>query len=382
MGSRDHVPWCLDNLADEIKGHSVRLALYPVDGGRISMFDEPQSGDVGEVDCVDMYKQPAFDHHLLKNHKIQMNPSFSTRRKTNEDFLKSQLVGFRCPQGMVPIRRPKTGLKSFSKSHGGSLHTFATKLPGEYSVGIETTEDATYHGAKAVITINNPRVEVGQYSKAQIWVRHGPDAETNSIEVGWAVHPKLYGDNRTRLTAYWTADGFQKTGCYNTECPGFVQVHNEYHLGGYFANISVFDGPQYGFKMTIIQDQETGNWWLMDDDDYKYGYWPKEIFTHLATGASYLRYGGATFSPSNIQTPVPMGNGNIPDIKADEAGTFTFVQFMNADYQIVELTDKIAGHFFDYGPNCYGVVMWSDGQDPNTTGYAFTYGGPGGPCQD
>jgi hypothetical protein len=63
---------------------------------------------------------------------MQMNPSFSTRRKTNEVFLKSQLVGgFRCPQGKVPIRRPKTGLKSFSKSHDGSLHTFATKLPGE-----------------------------------------------------------------------------------------------------------------------------------------------------------------------------------------------------------------------------------------------------------
>jgi hypothetical protein len=31
-----------------------------------------QSGDVGEFDCVDIYKQPAFDHHLLKNHKIQV----------------------------------------------------------------------------------------------------------------------------------------------------------------------------------------------------------------------------------------------------------------------------------------------------------------------
>jgi hypothetical protein len=63
---------------------------------------------------------------------MQMNPSFSTRRKTNEAILKSQLVGgFRCPQGMVPVRRPKTGLKSFSKPHGGSLHTFATQLPGE-----------------------------------------------------------------------------------------------------------------------------------------------------------------------------------------------------------------------------------------------------------
>jgi hypothetical protein len=118
----------------------------------------------------------------------------------------------------------------------------------------------------------------------------------------------------------------------------------------------------------------------MDDEDYKYGYWPKELFTHLATGASNVRYGGATFSPSNIQTPVPMGNGHIPEFNADEAGFFSFVQFVNADYQIVDVNAEIEFDFFDGDPNCYGVRDWGDGQDPNTTRHAFTYGGPGGQC--
>ncbi|KAL5993914.1 hypothetical protein ACLOJK_038271 [Asimina triloba] len=34
------------------------------------------NGDV--IDCVDIYKQPAFDHPALKNHTIQMRPSDDT----------------------------------------------------------------------------------------------------------------------------------------------------------------------------------------------------------------------------------------------------------------------------------------------------------------
>ncbi|KAK9984949.1 hypothetical protein SO802_034474 [Lithocarpus litseifolius] len=52
---------------------------------------------------------------------------------------------------------------------------------------LATTEVTTYHGARAVISVQNPHVESGQYSKAQIWLQSGPEAETNSIEVGWAV---------------------------------------------------------------------------------------------------------------------------------------------------------------------------------------------------
>jgi len=39
-------------------------------------FFHVQSSDMmvnSDFDCVDIYKQPAFAHHLLKNHKIQVN---------------------------------------------------------------------------------------------------------------------------------------------------------------------------------------------------------------------------------------------------------------------------------------------------------------------
>ncbi|KAK0572116.1 hypothetical protein LWI29_026373 [Acer saccharum] len=38
------------------------------------LYLQSEDGDI--IDCVDIYKQPAFDHPALRNHKIQMRPSF------------------------------------------------------------------------------------------------------------------------------------------------------------------------------------------------------------------------------------------------------------------------------------------------------------------
>lgn len=74
--------------------------------------------DGSTIDCIDIYKQPAFDHPLLKNHKLQMKPSSLLQEKmtmsslelTEEDEIilsnsksKSKFRG--CPSGTVPIRR-------------------------------------------------------------------------------------------------------------------------------------------------------------------------------------------------------------------------------------------------------------------------------------
>jgi hypothetical protein len=110
----------------------------------------------------------------------------------------------------------------------------------------------------------------------------------------------------------------------------------------------------------------------------KLGYWPKGIFTHLATGASYVRYGGAAFSPPDVQIPVPMGNGLSPDFFPKRAGFFSRVQAVNADYQMVDIKIKMVHSFFDIRQQCYFLVDFDDGQDPSIE-HAFTFGGPGGP---
>ncbi|XP_056687371.1 uncharacterized protein [Spinacia oleracea] len=65
----------------------------------------------GELyDCVDFYKQPAFDHPLLKNHSShpQLRPSFVpewTEAKNELLVENMQLEDGGCPEGTIPIRR-------------------------------------------------------------------------------------------------------------------------------------------------------------------------------------------------------------------------------------------------------------------------------------
>ncbi|KAJ4848625.1 hypothetical protein Tsubulata_045651, partial [Turnera subulata] len=162
-------------------------------------------------------------------------------------------------------------------------------------------------GAYGIINLANPSdVGKGQYSAAQIWVQNGD----NVIQAGWGVSPDLYGDTITRFTTQWTADGYKSTGCFNTQCSGFVQVDPNLHLGGAFGNVSVVGGEQFTIGVTLTQDGN-GNWWVVVNGNIKIGYWPKEIFTSLGNGANSARFGGLTFANSDGISP-PMGNGLPP----------------------------------------------------------------------
>ncbi|XP_027193006.1 protein neprosin-like [Cicer arietinum] len=62
------------------------------------------------VDCIDIYKQLAFDNPLLKNHKIQLKPSFEdtlVQIQTNDSFryFNIGLENDSCPKGSVPVQR-------------------------------------------------------------------------------------------------------------------------------------------------------------------------------------------------------------------------------------------------------------------------------------
>ena len=49
------------------------------------------------------------------------------------------------------------------------------------------------------------------------------------------------------------ADGFTKTGCYNTLCPGFVQVSKRVPLGILLEPVSVYDGHQSEVGIVIYK---------------------------------------------------------------------------------------------------------------------------------
>ena len=106
------------------------------------------------------------------------------------------------------------------------------------------------------------------------------------------------------------------------------------------------------------------------------GYWPKEIFTHLATGASLVRYGGAVYSPPIIRSPAPMGYVVMPDGSFNQACVFEHIQIVNADYQMVDIDPSKVHDFYHDEKQCYKLRYFGDlGTD---AGQAFVIGGPGG----
>ncbi|KAF3448192.1 hypothetical protein FNV43_RR08905 [Rhamnella rubrinervis] len=317
------------------------LAASKQSGEPTILNDQPHlisvlpSSEDDDFDCVDIYKQPALSHPLLKNHKIQI------KGKVNVESTKG------CPSGKVPIQRTK------------SDHQFSGDFPGQHVhfATMDTLKNTTYHGATAGICIYEPHVKSDQYSMAQVWVQGGPIAELNSIQAGWA------------------SDGFKNTGCYNAQCPGYVQVHPLYRPGALFQHTSFPGGSHYGFAASIIQDQSSGNWWLMANTD-RIGYWPKELFNHLGNGASVVRYGGTTGSPQGHSSP-PMGNGKLPSGKSlFTAGFFQEVKIMDSNYKMIDLQASDIRGDIDAPRTCYDLFFF---QIVASRGYVFGYGGPGGP---
>ncbi|KAK1388566.1 hypothetical protein POM88_016744 [Heracleum sosnowskyi] len=95
----------------EVQKHLNRLNKPPI--------KSIQSPDGDTIDCIPISHQPAFDHPFLKDHKIQMRPSyhpeglFDESKMSTESSEKAQPMSQlwhmngRCPQDTIPVRRTK-----------------------------------------------------------------------------------------------------------------------------------------------------------------------------------------------------------------------------------------------------------------------------------
>ncbi|XP_026438676.1 uncharacterized protein LOC113337185 [Papaver somniferum] len=261
----------------------------------------------GTYDCIEFHKQPAFDHPLLKNYTMKMRQEVVSTRSPLLESLMNQ-VG-ECPKGTVPIRRTTRGDLIRAKS----LSSNATP-DKQYRAGISYRAkeiDETIYGASGLFNIWNPKVEGDQSSSTEIAVQSGSPEELNVIKYGWTVNPQLYGDNTTRSFGYWTGDGGKNTGCYNTLCPGFVQLHDKYTLDLPTHDTSVLCGIQKVLKASIygdIKDPKLGRWYLTILDNIQIGYWPSELFPAFAPGAGYIYWGGHVKAGKDGVSPA-MGSG-------------------------------------------------------------------------
>ncbi|KFK36746.1 hypothetical protein AALP_AA4G164500 [Arabis alpina] len=248
-----------------------------------------------EFECVEIYKQPSLQHLRLKNHQIQMRPSDevltmlstdASSENLSNDFLAAEfdVPEEGCPKGQVPLHKPRNSSYTEKHFHSNYYDNF-----GEHAALIKKIEGIPWwRGASAWVGIYQPKVTKDQLSMVMLWLENQYNSHLNTIKFGWAVHPELYGDHRTRLTAYWSIKD-SDDGCYNTICKGFVQVHSRVFLGATFRHTSVVGGDQYNVRLAINQDPKTQNWLLTTGKDFL-GYWPNELLPYLIDGAKEVRW--------------------------------------------------------------------------------------------
>ncbi|KAJ9703091.1 hypothetical protein PVL29_004739 [Vitis rotundifolia] len=381
----------------------------------LDKINKPASPDGDLIDCIDKWKQPAFDHPLLKNHKLQLVPPEMPRvRRMKEEEVKGDkhissreneervvISGrgawqvwhqnrTRCPKGTVPIRR--TTVDDVLRAQ--SLYDFGKKQPRmalarhtvspedvntnghEYAIATSRPSQAVY-GAVANMNLWNPSLQVeGEMSISQIWVLAGSfeGSDLNSVEAGWHVLPGLNGDKRTRLFTYWTADGYHSTGCYNTVCPGFVQVDKKIVLGAAISPVSTISGKLYEVNMLIWKDPKTGNWWLGYGNNNAVGYWPSNLFTHLKANATLVEWGGEVTNtkPNGAHTSTQMGSGRFAEEGYGKASYFRNLGLVDVNNGISPPGKDVSTQADN--SNCYNINLLNKNNDWGTH---FYFGGPG-----
>ncbi|XP_061357134.1 protein neprosin-like [Gastrolobium bilobum] len=316
---------------------------------KLNQFNKPavksiKSGDGDMIDCVDIYKQPGFDHPSLKNHKIQMIPdsllkhqisnTIDASQSNSENVFQTWQRSGTCPKGTIPIRRilkedflraasfDRFGMKppAIFKNSTNPYNLFSPNLktsnvivPENRSAAYLVTMGYNYIGAEADINVWNPNVDLpDDFTTAQIWLKAGSDVGFESVEAGWMVNPKLYGDKATRLFASWTKDSYVSTGCFDLTCPGFIQVNPDVALGAALEPVSSQSGDQYDINVGMFWDAD-GNWWLLLKHDIVVGYWPSKVLGSLRHSAILVEWGGQVFSSNLLKTTphtrTAMGSG-------------------------------------------------------------------------
>ncbi|KAF4348189.1 hypothetical protein G4B88_029684 [Cannabis sativa] len=338
-----------------------------------------KSSDGDIIDCIDIYKQPAFDHSALVNHTIQM------AEQQNNDTFKSVVVsqiwqrnGSFCPQGTIPIRRIQrkhlllnnNNLQRFGQKNPYHHHSITTTTP-KPNVAMLVTLGYNYMGAQANLNLWNPFVLEDEYSSGQIWLKAGVSDLFESIEAGWVVNPKLYGDKATRLFVYWTKDQYESTGCFDLTCSGFIQTNPKVVLGGTLEPWSKERGPQYELPITITQDENTGNWWLKLGQNVAVGYWPGSLFRYLKQSAIMVQWGGEVYSPNVRKKPhttTAMGSGEAASAGHGFASYVKNVRIMDYSMSFTQWVGTWADEEYCY--SAFNEVKY--GLEPT-----FYFGGPG-----
>jgi hypothetical protein len=359
------------------------LELYVGASAEHSFVDA--SGQI--FDCIPAEKQPA----LLKSGRpLAHPPRLSERaraRTANRPLMNPEATdrfgnATRCPLGTVPIRRITLeelgrfpSLDAFLRKAPRSRRALRSQLLAlhatqhEYAHAYAGVENIGGHG---VFTIWKPPVAAPAiFSLSQQWYIATGANGLQTVECGWQVYPDKYGHPDPVLFTYWTADGYCKTGSYNTDANHFVQYASDCPVGMSLGAGSTRDGEQVEIELTVFLAD--GNWWLFVNGtapENAVGYYPIDLYERgpLATAAAEIDFGGETCSDGGFP---PMGSGAFASEGIGKAAYQRNISYFLPDGSEQEAALTASEEW----PGSYTIVMGHD----ETAGEFFYFGGPGDP---
>jgi hypothetical protein len=296
-----------------------------------------------------------------------------------------------CAAGAIPMRRItlaevarfRTLRHFFEKGPGSAGQARRATLPILSAVDhayAHELQNVKNFGGYGVLNLWDPQVITQTpydqiFSLAQHWYAGGSGAGLQTAEVGWQDYPQKYSITKSVLFIYWTADAYQRTGCYNLECVAFVQTNSSVHLGAGFANYSKLGGTQSEIAVGYYRDSK-GNWWLAYNNSWV-GYYPGAVYGggQLSRNAQVVDFGGETVGAGTTT--------KLAHWPAMGSGQFASRGYQEAAYQrqIVYRDATGLGHAAtltrsQLSPACYTAARPASGG----TGWGtyFFFGGPGG----
>ncbi|XP_059446622.1 protein neprosin-like [Corylus avellana] len=302
-------------------------------------------------------------------------PNVTNRAFNNVELSQGWLENGECPEGTIPIRQARADEYDVHRAIPPVAHRkkFNISLDYDYNRGHEYAvvdlRGGNYYGAHASINVWNPATYTGEISIAQIWLASGPKNLLNTIEAGWLVNSR---DKQTRFFIYWTRDGYQRTGCYNLDCPGFVQVNRRFAIGSPIKPVSSYNSKQYEIGITIYKNK--GHWWLRVQDQVL-GYWPHLIYTYLASSATGISWGGEIYNKGEggHHTSTQMGSGHFPSEGFGKASYFRNIQYMDYTGKFNDPDQGLVAYATK--PSCYSISVSNNKN--GAYGTNFYFGGPG-----
>ncbi|RID78523.1 hypothetical protein BRARA_A01339 [Brassica rapa] len=280
-----------------------------------------KQGDI--FDCINIHKQLAFDHHLLKNHSVQLKPKnvpegiISNNISWKADPLQYLQEGINCPDGTVIVKSTTMQdlmhaqrLKSigFSGPRNFLIERNNTDVTGPHYAATVNFGPSNFYGVKGHLNLWGPQVSQDQISGAFMSVAGGPKERLSSISVGW-------------------------------------------------------------------MDLASGDWWFAYNDE-NVGYWPASLF--LESGfdkrANYAAWGGQVYSPVTEKAPV-MGSGHWPGEGLSKAAYVNSIKVITGFKKVIDPEiNRLKAR--ETSSKCYRTLYGNGDKEPWLR--TLYYGGPAG----